>query len=116
MTIQTSQAARGLRNLYFTRTVIQFIWAIAIIAIATKNPTVGATLLILYPLWDVACTLYDLKTSTGSNSAMTQYVNAAVGTIAAIGIGLTGYSHPPIRRGDFWWVGTPRRTSAACSG
>lgn len=94
MTIQTVPATRSIRNLYFTRTVVQFLWAAAIIALAAKNPTVGATLLILYPLWDVACTFYDLKTSTGSSSATAQYANAAAGIVAAIGIGLTGYSHP----------------------
>lgn len=97
MTIQSSQnsqANTGLRNLYFTRTIVQFIWAAAVIAVAAKNPAAGATLLILYPLWDVACTLYDMKVSAGSNTATTQYVNAAIGTIAAIGIAITGYSHP----------------------
>jgi len=91
---QPSQATLTLRNLYFTRTVVQFLWAMTVIATAAKNPTLGATLLILYPLWDVACTLYDLKTSAGSNSTTTQYANAAVGVLVAIGIGLTGYSHP----------------------
>lgn len=94
MVIETSQSTRSLRNLYFTRTVVQLLWAVTTIAVATKNPTAGVTLLVLYPLWDVACTLYDLRTSTGSNSATTQYINAGVGTITAIGIGLTGYSHP----------------------
>jgi hypothetical protein len=93
MTIQTSQTT-DLRNLYFTRTVVQFLWAAAVIVMAAKNPAVAATLLILYPLWDVACTLYDLKNSAGSNSVTTQYFNAVAGTIAAIGIGLTGYTHP----------------------
>lgn len=93
-TPQTPQATRSLRNLYFTRTVVQVVWAAAVIAVAAKNPAAGATLLILYPLWDVACTLYDVKNSNGSNSATTQYVNAIVGTLTAIGIGLTGYSHP----------------------
>ena len=90
----TIQPARSLRNLYFTRTIVQIIWAVAVITTAVHNPTLGATLLILYPLWDVACTLYDLKTSAGSDSAKTQYVNAAIGTVTAIGIALTGYSHP----------------------
>jgi uncharacterized membrane protein HdeD (DUF308 family) len=94
MTTQTLQAAKSLRNLYFARTVVQLIWAIATIAVAVKNPALGATLLILYPLWDVACTLYDLKSSSGTSSATTQYVNAVVGVLAAIGIGFTGYSHP----------------------
>jgi hypothetical protein len=94
MTTQTLQAGRSLRNLYFIRTAVQVLWAIAVIGTAAQNPSAAATLLILYPLWDVACTLYDLKTSAGSGSATTQYVNAAVGTLAAIGIGLTGYSQP----------------------
>ena len=93
MNTQTFQAARSLRNLYFVRTVVQAIWAAATIAAAVHNPALGATLLILYPLWDVACTLYDLKSSAGSNSATTQYLNAAVGVITAIVIGFTAYSH-----------------------
>lgn len=94
MTTQTLQATRSLRNLYFIRAIVQLVWAVAVIVIAAENPTLGATLLILYPLWDVACTVYDLKTSEGSDSAKTQYVNAVVGTLTAIGIALTGYSHP----------------------
>ena len=94
MTTQAQPEAQNLRNLYFTRTVVQLAWAAAVIATAVKNPTLAATLLILYPLWDVACTLYDLKNSAGSNSATTQYVNVAAGIATAIGIGLTAYSHP----------------------
>jgi hypothetical protein len=94
MTIQTLQTTRNLRNLSFTRTTVQIIWAAAVLASAAQNPTLAATLLILYPLWDVACTFYDLKTSTGSNSATTQYANAAAGIITAAGIAFTAYSHP----------------------
>jgi hypothetical protein len=94
MTTEITQPTTTLRNLYFTRTVVQLIWAVSTMAIAVKNPVLGVTLLVLYPLWDVACTLYDLKTSAGGSSATTRYVNAAMGTIAAIGIGLTGYANP----------------------
>jgi uncharacterized membrane protein HdeD (DUF308 family) len=92
-TTETLQATKGLRNLYLTRSAVQLLWAIATIAVATKNPSLGATLLILYPLWDVACTLYDLRTSADATSA-TLYANAALGILTAIGIGLTAYSHP----------------------
>ncbi|HEY2039112.1 MAG TPA: hypothetical protein VGG95_05575 [Edaphobacter sp.] len=91
---QNLQAARGLRNLYFVRTVVQFLWAGAVMATAIKNPALAATLLILYPLWDVACTLYDLKYSFSSDSGATQYQNAILGGITAIGIGFTAFSHP----------------------
>lgn len=94
---ETFPATNSLRNLYLTRTVVQFLWAVATIATAAKNPALAATLLVLYPLWDVACTLYDLKTSrnsTDATSAATLYINAVVGTLTAIGMGLTGYRHP----------------------
>lgn len=94
MTTQNTQAAQSLRNLYFVRSLVQVIWAVLVIGIAAKNPALGATLLILYPLWDVACTLYDLKTSVGSGSAKVQYANAAMGAITAVGIGFTAFSHP----------------------
>ena len=45
------QAARALRNLYFTRTAVQLIWAGTVIATAAANPEPAAILLILYPLW-----------------------------------------------------------------
>ena len=94
MTTQTSQAMKSLRNLYLTRTVVQFFWAAAVIALAAKTPAIGATLLILYPLWDVACTLYDLRSSAGTGSATILYVNAGLGVITAVGIGLTVFSQP----------------------
>lgn len=94
MITQIPMATRSLRNLYFTRTVVQLVWAASVISTAVKNPTLAATLLILYPLWDVACTLYDLKTAAGSDSAKTQYLNVAAGILTAIGVGLTAYSHP----------------------
>jgi len=96
-TTETFQPTKTLRNLYFTRSVVQLLWAVATIATALTNPTLGATLLVLYPLWDVACTLYDLKTlksTSDATSATTLYINAAVGILTAIGIGLTAYSQP----------------------
>src|SRR5882762_11042620 len=86
----------SLRNLYFTRTVVQLLWAGIVIATAATNPALAAGLLILYPLWDVACTVYDLRSSTRSSSGppTAQYVNAALGTLAAIGISLTAFKSP----------------------
>src|ERR1700761_6712095 len=85
-------AAHALRNLYFTRTAVQLIWAGTVLATAASNPALAAILLVLYPLWDVACTLYELKSA--SSAGTTQYLNAALGTITAIGIGVTAFSQP----------------------
>jgi uncharacterized membrane protein HdeD (DUF308 family) len=87
--------ARSLRNLYFVRTAFQVLWAASVIALATSQPQVAAVLFLLYPLWDVACTVYDLTTSSRSGSARTsQIINALLGVGAAIGIGLTVFKQP----------------------
>lgn len=91
-TVSNTLQARNLRNLYFTRTAVQLIWAGTVLITAANNPGFAAILLILSPLWDVACTFYELKST--SNSGTTQYLNAALGTATAIGIGVTAFSHP----------------------
>jgi hypothetical protein len=86
----------SLRNLYFTRTGVQLLWAGIVLATAVNHPALAAGLLILYPLWDVACTVYDLRTSSRSNAnpPTTQYINAALGTLAAIVIAVTVFKSP----------------------
>jgi len=86
--------AHSLRNLYFTRTAVQLLWAGIVIATAVSNPALAAGLLILYPLWDVACTVYDLRSSTQSGPRTAQYVNLALGALTAIGISVTAFNSP----------------------
>jgi uncharacterized membrane protein HdeD (DUF308 family) len=88
-------STRSLRNLYFVRTAFQVVWATSVITTAIKQPQLAAVLFLLYPLWDVACTVYDLNTSSRSGSARTsQIINALLGVSAAIGIGLTAFHQP----------------------
>jgi hypothetical protein len=88
-------STRSLRNLYFVRTAFQVAWAASVLTTAMKQPQVAAVLFLLYPLWDVACTMYDLNTSSRSGSARTsQRINALLGVGAAIGIGLTVFHQP----------------------
>jgi hypothetical protein len=88
-------STRSLRNLYFVRTVFQVAWAASVIATAIKQPVTAAVLFLLYPLWDVLCTIYDLNTFSKSGSSRTsQIVNAILGVGAAIGIGLTVFQTP----------------------
>ncbi len=95
MQINSTESARSLRNLYFVRTVFQVIWAAAVLSTATTQPRVASILLIAYPLWDVACTLYDLMTSRPTGSARTsQVINALVGSATALGIAFTVFSKP----------------------
>jgi uncharacterized membrane protein HdeD (DUF308 family) len=86
--------AHSLRNLYFTRTAVQLLWAGIVIATAASNPALAAGLLVLYPLWDVACTVYDLRSSTRSGPSTAQYVNVVLGSLTAIGISVTAFKSP----------------------
>lgn len=89
------KSAHSLRALYFTRTAFQLIWAVGVLSTWRSHPQWAAILLILYPLWDVACTLYDIKTSAQTAGVRTsQTINAGLGFAAALGIGLTVFTHP----------------------
>jgi hypothetical protein len=102
METTSTNRARSLRTLYFTRTGFQVLWAFAVGATALTNPAVAAVLVILYPLWDVACTVYDLKTSVLERSArLSQTINAVLGTGAAFGIALTAFHQPVYAIGIF---------------
>ena len=88
-------STRSLRNLYFVRTAFQVVWAATVITTAITQPLIAAVFFLLYPLWDVACTVYDLNTSSRSGSARTsQIINALLGVGAAFGIGLTVFHQP----------------------
>ncbi len=102
MKTTTLESARSLRKLYFTRTLFQVLWAGGVIASAIAEPAIAAVLVIVYPLWDVACTVYDLKTSALDGSARTsQIVNAVLGIVTAIGVAFTAFGQPAYAVGIF---------------
>jgi Short repeat of unknown function (DUF308) len=90
----STQSPRLLRNLYVTRTVVQLAWAVLLLRLS-DHPQAIATLLVFYPLWDVICTLYDLRTSGQDASARSaQLLNIALGLATALAIGLTVVGRP----------------------
>lgn len=94
MTTQSTESARYLRNLYLVRTLFQLAWAGLLLAPSTPVAW-AAVLLTVYPLWDVACTVYDLKVSGGAGgSATTQVINIVLGLATSVAIGLTVSSQP----------------------
>jgi hypothetical protein len=95
-TITGTQYSKALRNLFFTRTIVQFVWAGLILIEAVDHLSLAAVLLLLYPFWDVACTIFDVKTAARSISGAptAQYVNVALGVMAAIGIAVTVFKSP----------------------
>jgi hypothetical protein len=90
----TFQTSGSLRNLYFVRTVVQLAWA-GLVFGSLDRPALTAILLVAYPLWDVACTLYDLKISGDTTGPKTnRLANVAFGLLTALAIALTISAHP----------------------
>ncbi|UOQ50872.1 hypothetical protein [Hymenobacter cellulosivorans] len=68
-------------------------WAYA--AGAKSSPTLTATLLLLYPAWDVLATFGDIRANRGTGSLLPQYVNIGVGSVTTLAVGLALRSGVP---------------------
>lgn len=90
-----STTAAALRRLYFVRFGFALIWALTLFTTATDIGPLAATLLVLYPLFDVGATVVDARSSRTSGSPVLLYVNVAVSLITAVGVGVAASSGIP---------------------
>ena len=88
--LSTSSSAHFLRNLYISRTAVQILWAAVVLATAPASPGLAVALTLLYPLWDVVCTVWDLRWNPQPTSRGLQRMNAILGVATAIAIGVFG--------------------------
>lgn len=103
MTTTTSTASTGrlptiaptLRNLYFVRFGFAIVWAVLVFLTARTLGPLGITLLVLYPVFDLAAALVDHRASRTSRSSALLYVNMALSLLAAIGLGVAVTSDLP---------------------
>lgn len=78
---------RTLRNLYAVRFTFAIAWAVALLASGTTSlDALTATLLVIYPLFDVAAAAYDLRFSGVERSRRALVVNMTVSLLAAVGL------------------------------
>lgn len=82
MTTTTAVGTPALRRLYFIRFGFALIWAVALFLTASSIGPVSTTLLVIYPLFDMAAAAVDAR----SSRAMGLYVNIAISGIAAGGL------------------------------
>jgi uncharacterized membrane protein HdeD (DUF308 family) len=87
---KTVKTAHSLRTLYFVRVIFSVIW-VALIFILASTVTVASgasvlagVLLVIYPIWDVVATVFDVRASRGAQSTTPQLVNIVIGTVAAL--------------------------------
>ncbi|MEV1330370.1 hypothetical protein AB0J20_12425 [Micromonospora costi] len=90
-----STTASTLRRLYFVRFAFAIAWALVMFTTATHLGPLAVTLLVLYPLFDVAAAVVDARSSRATGSPTLLYVNVAVSLLAAVGLAVAGASGIP---------------------
>ncbi|MFC4118982.1 hypothetical protein [Nonomuraea zeae] len=84
--------AAALRNLYVVRFGFAVVWAILLFLTGPGSGPVSVALLVIYPLFDVAAAIVDLRTSKTARPTTALYVNLALSLLAAIGLAVTAAS------------------------
>lgn len=87
--------ASVLRRLYFVRFAFAIVWAAVMFTTAEHLGPLAMTLLVLYPLFDVAAAVVDARTSRATAKPTLLYVNIAISLLAAIGLAAAGASGIP---------------------
>ena len=78
--------ASALRKLYFGRFAFAIVWAAVMFVVGSSVSPLSVTLIVLYPLYDVAAAIIDARSSGPGGSTRLLYVNIAISTLAAIGL------------------------------
>src|SRR5947208_5021631 len=90
-----SGTASVLRRLYFVRFAFAIVWALVLFTTASHLGSLSVTLLVLYPLFDVAAAVIDARASRATGSPTLLYVNIAVSLITAVGVAIACASGIP---------------------
>ncbi|KQS26673.1 DUF308 domain-containing protein [Dyadobacter sp. Leaf189] len=80
------QTAKSLRTLYFTRAAFSIVWILLVTTLANTNASIAMVLFIIYPVWDVIATFFDIRSNPPSANKTPQYVNVAIGIITAVAV------------------------------
>lgn len=85
-----------LRKLYFLRFAFAAVWAALLFATAGTLGPLGVTLLVVYPLFDVAAAVVDVRsTKAHGGTAPALYVNIAISSLAVVGLAVAATSGIP---------------------
>src|SRR3954451_13694070 len=76
--------APALRRLYLVRFAFALLWAILLFASASDLGPLSVSLLVLYPLFDAAAAVVDLRSSRSAGL----YLNLAISSLAAVGLAI----------------------------
>jgi uncharacterized membrane protein HdeD (DUF308 family) len=98
VTVATTVPA--LRRLYFVRFGFALVWAGLLVTSASRLGPLSVTLLVLYPLFDVAAATVDIRSADirsarARKSAPGLYVNIAISGLAGVGLAFAAASGIP---------------------
>lgn len=105
--ITPASAPLTLRRLYFLRFAFAAVWAVLLFASAATLGPLSVTLLLIYPLFDVAAAVVDVRSARADGTtAAALYANIAISSLAVIGLALAATSGVPavLRAWGAWAV------------
>ncbi|MGW8848174.1 hypothetical protein ACWGNE_10345 [Streptomyces xiamenensis] len=95
-TTATTGVSTALRKLYFLRFAFAAVWAALLFATADTLGALTATLLVIYPLFDVACAVVDIRSArANSRPSRALYVNVALSAVTTAGLAVAVTSGIP---------------------
>lgn len=83
-----SSVVPSLRRLYFVRFAFALVWAGLLFATASSVNPVSVTLLVLYPVFDVAAAVVDARSSRSGAPVPGLYANVVISLVAAAGLAI----------------------------
>jgi uncharacterized membrane protein HdeD (DUF308 family) len=87
--------APNLRRLYLFRFGFALGWAVLLFASGSDLGPLSVSLLVLYPLFDVAAAVFDARSSQATGPVRGLYVNIVMSSLAAIGVAVAASSGIP---------------------
>lgn len=92
----SASAPVALRRLYLLRFVFAAVWAALVFTTASELGPLTATLLVVYPLFDVAAAVVDVRSARANGGPVRGlYVNIALSTLTSIGLAVAAASGIP---------------------
>ncbi|WP_345982737.1 hypothetical protein [Streptomyces sp. DSS69] len=95
-TAPAASVPTALRKLYFLRFGFAAVWAALLFATADNLGALTATLLVIYPMFDVACAVIDLRSARANAQPVRGlYVNIALSALTGIALAVAATSGIP---------------------
>ena len=92
----TAGVPATLRKLYFLRFAFAAVWALLLFTSADTLGPLSVTLLLIYPLFDVAAAVVDARAARANGAGATPlFVNIAISSLTVVGLALAATSGMP---------------------